>query len=204
MLKIHTLTLGLYQTNCYIIHDENSTACAVIDPGYDAQRILRETQALDLRIEAILLTHGHFDHVGAVKDIAQAANCAVWMHQSDYSPEKHPMRMMLYPLADTVSPVIHFCEEGEEILAGGLAIDTLHTPGHTWGSVCYVCGDAMFSGDTLFRGACGRTDLPGGDWATILQSLQRLKEMDADLRVFPGHGEETTLPREKNENPYMR
>jgi glyoxylase-like metal-dependent hydrolase (beta-lactamase superfamily II) len=204
MLKIHTLTLGLYQTNCYIIHDENSAACCVIDPGYDGMRILRETQALGLHIEAILLTHGHFDHVGAVKDIAQAANCAVWMHQGDYSPEKHPMRMMLYPLADTVSPVIQFCDEGEQIVAGGLTIHTLHTPGHTWGSVCYVCGDAMFSGDTLFRGACGRTDLPGGDWATIVQSLQRLKGMDAHLRVFPGHGEATTLPREKNENPYMR
>ena len=204
MLQIHVLPLGAYQTNTYIVHHSESKSCAVIDPGYEARAILKKAADLGLTVDAILLTHGHFDHVGAVSEIAKATNCAVWMHQSDYSPEKHPMRKMFYPLADTLSPEIHFCEEGEVIHVGGLSFHTLHTPGHTWGSVCYLCGDALFSGDTLFAGSCGRTDLLGGDWATITRSLRRLKEMEADLRVFPGHGGSSTLSHEKTANPYMR
>ena len=204
MLTIHTLPLGAYQTNTYIVHDSNSTSCAVIDPGYEAATILKKTYDLGLTIDAILLTHGHFDHVGVVSQLVKATGCAVWMHQSDYSPQKHPMRVMLYPLADARTPEINFCEEGEVIQAGGLAFHTLHTPGHTWGSVCYLTGDALFSGDTLFAGSCGRTDLLGGDWATIQESLNRLKEIEADLHVFPGHGENSTLGHEKMANPYMR
>ena len=204
MMQIHALPLGAYQTNTYIVHDSESKSCAVIDPGYEARAILQKVTDLGLSVDAILLTHGHFDHVGAVSAIAKETNCAVWMHQSDYSPEKHPMRKMFYPLADTLSPVISFCEEGEVIQAGGLSFHTLHTPGHTRGSVCYLSGDALFSGDTLFAGSCGRTDLLGGDWATIMKSLRRLKEMEADLRVFPGHGGSSTLSHEKMANPYMR
>ena len=204
MLQIHTLPLGAYQTNTYIVHDDSSKSCAVIDPGYEARAILKTVADLGLSVDAILLTHGHFDHVGAVSDIARETNCAVWMHQSDYSPEKHPMRKMFYPLADTLSPEIQFCEEGEVIRAGGLSFHTLHTPGHTWGSVCYLSGDALFCGDTLFAGSCGRTDLLGGDWVTIRESLNRLREIEADLRVFPGHGESSTLNFEKKANPYMR
>ena len=204
MIQIHPLPLGAYQTNTYIVHDSESKSCAVIDPGYEARVILNKVNELGLTVDAILLTHGHFDHVGAVSAIAKETNCTVWMHQSDYSPEKHPMRKMFYPLADTLSPVISFCEEGEVIQAGGLSFHTLHTPGHTWGSVCYLSGDALFSGDTLFAGSCGRTDLLGGDWATIIQSLKRLKEIEANLRVFPGHGGSSTLSHEKMANPYMR
>ena len=126
------------------------------------------------------------------------------MNQGDYSPARHPLRGMMYPMADTTAAEINLCEEGEQITAGGLTFTTLETPGHTWGSVCYLCGDALFSGDTLFAGSCGRTDLPGGDWATITQSLHRLKEIEANLRVFPGHGGSSTLHMEKTTNPYLR
>ena len=201
---IHTLPLGSYQTNCYIVHAEGSSSCAVIDPGFTPRAVLDLLKEKGLSVDAILLTHGHFDHVGAVLDIAKATSCAVWMHQSDYSPEKHPLRTMLYPLADILDPVINFCEEGEQIKAGGLTFTALETPGHTWGSVCYICDDALFSGDTLFAGSCGRTDLLGGDWATICQSLNRLAAIEADLNVYPGHGESSTLNRERQTNPYMR
>ena len=204
MVQIHILPLGAYQTNTYIVHDDASQSCVIIDPGYEANSILSKVAALGLAVDAILLTHGHFDHVGAVAQLIRTTGCSLWMHQGDYSPQRHPLQSMMYPLADTVAFPVSFCEEGEVIQGGGLSFHTLETPGHTWGSVCYLCGDALFSGDTLFAGSCGRTDLPGGDWATITKSLGRLKEIKAELRVFPGHGESSTLANEKKYNPYLR
>ena len=195
MLKIHTLALGPYQTNTYIIHDDASRQCAIIDPGYDAPAILGKVNALGLSVEAILLTHGHFDHVGAVKELAAKTACRVYLHPADLSLP--PMLTAgQIPCTDTY-------EEGDRLTLPGLSVHVLHTPGHTPGSVCLLCGDALFSGDTLCAGSCGRTDL-GGDWATILASLCRLKQIEADLQVFPGHGESTTLEQEKQYNPYMR
>ena len=196
MLKIHTLTLGMYQTNCYIICDVHSQTCAVIDPGYDADAILRSVRQLGLTVEAILLTHGHFDHVGAVKAIAAETDCQVWLCPDDLSM---PPVMTAGKLHYT-----HTYGEGTALHLVGLDIRVLHTPGHTPGSVCLLCEDALFSGDTLFAGSCGRTDLPGGSWATLTQSLKRLATIEADLRVFPGHAEATTLVYEKQYNPYMR
>ena len=204
MLKIHTLTLGLYQTNCYIVHDENSAACAIIDPGYEADVILGKVRALGLTVDAVLLTHGHFDHVGAVEEIVKATGCRLWMKESDYTQFKTPENDYFYPIHDCDFTEVWFCEEGGTIHAGGLTFTVYETPGHTWGSVCYLCENALFSGDTLFAGSCGRTDLPGGDWNTILQSLARLKDLESEYQVYPGHGESTTLLREKRYNPYMR
>ena len=196
MLKIHTLTLGMYQTNTYIIHDEASASCCVIDPGYEAVIILDKLESLGLTLDAILLTHGHFDHVGAVKAIAAETDCQVWLCPDDLSM---PPMMTAGKLHYT-----HTYGEGTELHLAGLDIRVLHTPGHTPGSVCLLCEDALFSGDTLFAGSCGRTDLPGGSWAILTQSLKRLATIEADLRVFPGHGEATTLAYEKQYNPYMR
>ena len=113
------------------------------------------------------------------------------------------MNDYLYPIHDTDFCEVSFCEEGEVISAGGLHFSVMETPGHTWGSVCYLCEDAMFCGDTLFAGSCGRTDLPGGDRVAMQNSLERLSEIDTDYRVFPGHGESSTLLHEQKTNPYM-
>ena len=195
MLKLHTLTLGLYQTNTYIIHEENSWTCCIIDPGYEADTILDEAAALGLTVEAVLLTHGHFDHVGAVKDIAADTGCRVFLCAED---TVLPPMLSAGPLyyTDTYG-------EGSALNLAGLCIHVIRTPGHTPGSVCLIVEDVMFSGDTLFAGGCGRTDL-GGDWASILKSLRRLASMEADLTVYPGHGGSTTLALEKRYNPYMR
>ena len=203
MMKIDILPLGSYQTNCYIVRNDNSNSCAVIDPGYEPETVLARLDRLGLRLDSILLTHGHFDHVGAVEALVKATGCKLFMSQRDYSQRKTPMNDYLYPLHDKAFCEISFCEEGETITAGGLNFSVMETPGHTWGSVCYLCGDAMFSGDTLFAGSCGRTDLPGGDRISMLESLERLAEMDTDYRVFPGHGESTTVLREQKTNPYM-
>lgn len=204
MLQIHTLPLGDYQTNCYIVWDDAGTSCAVIDPGYDAQTVLNTTARFGLTIDAIFLTHGHFDHVGAVKDLVNATGCRLWMSQSDWSQKRNPVTAYLYPIANSDFTEVQFCEDGEAISAGGLVFTVMATAGHTAGSVCYLCGDAMFSGDTLFAGSCGRTDLPGGSWATIQESLHRLAALEKDYQVYPGHGESTTLAQEKRYNPYLR
>ena len=196
MLKVHAMALGDYQTNCYIIHDEASKSCCVIDPGYDADFILNKLDALGLRLEAILLTHGHFDHVGAVKELAAETSCEVYIHPEDLSM---PPMMTAGPLYYTKSYA-----EGTQLKLSGLEIGVLHTPGHTPGSVCLVVENTIFSGDTLFQGSCGRTDLPGGNWATIVSSLHRLAALEGNFWVFPGHGGSTTLRDEKKYNPYMR
>lgn len=203
MCKIETLTLGAYQTNTYIVYADGARTCAIIDPGYEAAVILEKVAALGLTVEAVLLTHGHFDHVGAVQEIVEATGCRLWMRESDWALPNNPIYDYFYPIANCDFTEVWFCEDQEEITAGGLTFRVLETPGHTWGSVCYICGDVMFSGDTLFARGCGRTDLPGGSWETIRESLCRLAELEEDYTVCPGHGESTTLSMEKKYNPYM-
>ena len=204
MIKIHALPLGSYQTNCSIVHEEHSKTCAVIDPGYTPERVLAQAEKLGLQVDAVLLTHGHFDHVGGVEAIVKATGCALWMREADYTQFKTPENDFFYPIHDCDFTEVQLCEEGEQIHAGGLTFTVMETPGHTWGSVCYLCENALFSGDTLFAGSCGRTDLPGGDGQTIVLSLERLAELEGDYTVYPGHGGATTLARERAHNPYMR
>ena len=206
MLKIYTLPLGDYMTNCYIVHEENSGTCAIIDPGYQAGTILKALDRLGLKADAILLTHGHFDHVGAVEALVEATGCKLWMSESDWSQFPNPVIEHYFPLANCDFCEVQFCEEDEIIHAGGLTFTAMATPGHTTGSMCYLCENAIFSGDTLFARSCGRTDLPGGDWDTIHASLQRLAELEENYIVHPGHGMNTTLAleRERRLNPYMR
>ena len=196
MLQVHALTLGAYQVNCYIIHDEKSTSCCVIDPGYEADTILDKLSELGLTLEAILLTHGHFDHVGAVRDIAADTDCQVYLCADDLCLPTNLTAGKLY-YTQTYA-------EGSQLNLAGLDISVLQTPGHTPGSVCLLVEDTLFSGDTLFAGSCGRTDLPGGSWADMQASLKRLSQIEANLWVLPGHGESTMLASEKKYNPYLR
>ena len=204
MLKIHTLTLGAYQTNCYIVHDSASKSCAVIDPGYEPERVLAAVQDQGLTVDAVLLTHGHFDHVGGVQEIVEKTGCKLWMSESDWSQFPNPVTAFFYPIANCDFTEVNFCEDGEIIHAGGLTFTVIATPGHTWGSVCYLCENTLFSGDTLFAGSCGRTDLPGGSSKTLRDSLERLSELEQNYFVYPGHGEASTLAEEKKYNPYLR
>lgn len=188
-----TLALGAYQTNCHIL--SNGSEAVVIDPGYEADTILDALEGLTLK--CILLTHGHFDHVGAVKDLVAETGCEVYIHAAE--AQLPPMMTAgdlyytrTYAEGDTIAPI------------DGVELTVLHTPGHTPGSVCLICGQDLFAGDTLFSGSCGRVDLPGGNPTEMLQSLRRLASLQADYRVHPGHGPATTLAQEKRHNPYMR
>ena len=196
MINIKTLALGAYQTNTYLVWEETSPTCVVIDPGYEPDTILDEAKKLGKEITAVLLTHGHFDHVGGVRELAAETGCPVYLHEAELSM---PPQMTAGPLFYT-----NTYGEGDFVEAAGLSFKVLHTPGHTPGSVCLLCENAMFSGDTLFWGSCGRTDLPGGSWATIRKSLLRLAALSGDYDVYPGHGDATTLSFERKMNPYMR
>ena len=196
MLKLQALTLGNYQTNCYIVYEENAKTCVVIDPGYQPEAILQALEELSLSLEAILLTHGHFDHVGGVKILAADTGCRVYLPAEDLSlPEMLTAGPLFY--TDTY-------ENNSPLSLAGLNFRVLHTPGHTPGSVCLICEKHIFSGDTLFAGSCGRTDLPGGDWTSIRKSLLTLRQLEGEFAIHPGHGESTTLALEKQYNPYMQ
>lgn len=196
MVKVNLLTLGAYQTNCYIFHEEQSGTCCVVDPGYEPEVIIDKLQELGLTLEVILLTHGHFDHVGGVRQLAADTDCDVYLCADDLSL---PPQLTAGPLFYT-----HTYGEGTILHLAGLDITVLATPGHTPGSVCLLTEDVLFSGDTLFASSCGRTDLPGGSWSDMQSSLGRLGKLEANLWVLPGHGESTTLSEEQRHNPYMR
>ena len=191
-MNIQKLTLGLYQTNTYLL--ANDTEAVVIDPGYEADTILDALAGKTLK--AILLTHGHFDHVGAVKELVAETGCAVWIHAAEATM---PPMVTAGPLYFT-----HTYDEGDTVSPiAGLELTVLHTPGHTPGSVCLLMGREMFSGDTLFACSFGRTDLPGGDPRKMMESLRRLASLQGNFFIHPGHGGSTTLDAEKRFNPYM-
>ena len=195
MLTIDVLPLGDYQTNCYILHNEDSSECVVLDPGYEPEIILRYLQEKALRLSAIALTHCHFDHVGAVRELAAQTDCRVYLDSKDLALPPMLTNGPLY-YTDTYT-------DGDTVTLAGIPFRVLETPGHTPGSVCLLTGRHLFSGDTLFAGSCGRTDLPGGDSRAMRDSLRRLAALNENYNVYPGHGSASTLDREKQTNPYL-
>ena len=193
-MKLTALTVGSIETNCYIVYDEETKGAVVIDPSDDAALVEARIAALGLQVRAILLTHGHFDHGGDTERIRRLSGAPVYLHPAD--------RALPSWLTHGLSADVDL-HDGDELDFNGLRFRVLHTPGHTPGSVCFLCGTLLFAGDTLFAGSCGRTDLPGGSWQDMAASLRRLAELDGDYTVYPGHGEPTTLDEERANNPYL-
>ena len=198
-MEINRIYIPSVFTNCYLLADEDSGALAVIDPGDDISKdLLRFCVDNGRDLRAVFLTHGHYDHVGGVGAVRQAfPGIPVYLHPEDGGGTDH-----LMPTAG-LDPLTLW-RNGDVVVLGNLKVEVLHTPGHTRGSVCLRCRDALFSGDTLFAASCGRTDFPGGSWEQMGRSLRRLGSLEGDLRVFPGHSEYTTLEKERQENPYLR
>ena len=199
-MNIKTLMVGPIGTNCYLLCDEDAKACAVVDPGGDAGRVAAAVAETGCAPCAILLTHGHYDHTGAVGELqAKWPEVPVYLNRRDVYEDAYTQQ--LFP---PLSGDVRDYDEGDTVAVGGLTVSVLATPGHSEGSVTLRCGGALFCGDTLFAGSCGRTDFPGGSWKAMLASLKRLSALPGNYTVLPGHGEASTLDQERQTNPYMK
>ncbi len=195
-MEMEILELGLLHTNCYLIWDEKTLDGVLLDPGDQANKIIDRVAQLGFAVRGIVLTHRHFDHVGAVAKLREVYGCPVYAPAGDIGL---PENLSGEPIPDAV-----LYHDGDALSFGSVTLDALCTPGHTPGSSCLRVGKWLFSGDTLFRGSCGRTDFPGGDWREMYRSLRRLGELEGDLFVYPGHGAATTLEQERQNNPYLQ
>lgn len=203
-MDVQTILLGELAVNCHIVRC--GEVCAVVDVGADAQKLLDHLNKNALHLAAILLTHGHYDHVGGVELVRQATNAKVYIHEADEVMLRDGRANLSWQISrNPYIPVTEFetVRDGDTITVGSRSFRVLHTPGHTPGGVCYITEDLLFSGDTLFKGSVGRTDL-GGDPAQLRSSLTRLSALAGDYSVYPGHFENTTLACEKRTNPYIR
>ena len=198
-MKVKLLRVGPIGTNCYILEDDQTNLAAVIDPGDEPELIQEALEKEGVEVRYLLLTHGHYDHTTAVPALHRVYPQAdIYIHQAD----ANGAGSTLFPLAGEVDD-LKLYDEGDVIRLGDHEIQVLHTPGHSPGSVTLKVEDVLFSGDTLFAGSCGRTDLRGGSYEQIMQSLKRLGELKGDFHVCPGHEATSTLERERRSNPFL-
>ena len=199
------ITVGEIQTNTYLLHAEGESACMVVDPGDQADRIVMELRERKLTPEIIVLTHCHIDHTGGVSALVREFPVPVATHPLSARHLKSPFNAeMAAALGLEMPPAADRLLRHDEVLTvGGLSWRVIHTPGHSPGSISLISGKVLVSGDTLFSGSIGRTDLPGGDFAILQDSLQLLKALDPEVLVLPGHGETTTMEREIRLNPFL-
>lgn len=203
-MKIYTLQLGMLGANCYIAETEPGR-CIAVDIGGDAERLIEFLERKKLILSKILLTHGHFDHIGGVADTVSKTGAEVYIHEGD-APMLESSSASLASMAFApFTPVKNYIAiNGDSFITDGdFTFRVLHTPGHSMGSVCYICENVIFSGDTLFCGSIGRTDFPGSNVSMMRQSLQTLKLLQGSYKVYPGHNESTDLDYERKHNPYL-
>jgi hydroxyacylglutathione hydrolase len=206
-MKVTRITGGPLQTNCYILTDTVTGSTAVIDPGFESAELTDAVCAAGTEnVEAILLTHGHFDHIMGAKRIKNLTDAKIYIYCDDMAFLKEDalnLYFMFTPFSSESFSADASFKDGDILSLGNLEIRVLHTPGHTIGSCCYLVEDAIFSGDTLMQGTCGRTDFPTGSYFQMLESLKRIENLKGNFHVYPGHEGESTLNFERKNNPYM-
>lgn len=206
MIKVIMMTVGPIQGNCYLVYDEETRECMVIDPGAEGARIAREIGKNDLRVKYIVNTHGHSDHMSANQEVKEATGAELLVHREDapmLTDGNKNFSVFMGKCIDKPAPDRHL-EEGDELMVGSTKFKVLHTPGHTRGGICLVGDNMCFSGDTLFEFSIGRTDLPGGSYPQLIESIKtKLLTLDDGVVVFPGHGPDTTIGRERAANPFL-
>lgn len=204
-MQVKLMQLGMIGTNCYIFWDENTHKCAVVDPGDNGERVADYIRGQNLEPVAVLLTHSHFDHILGIPGLRAAwPELPVYCHPADVEEGQKTVTMFgsTFPTVSAFGSITPYVE-GDKVAVGGLTVEVISTPGHTPGGVTLKVEDVLFTGDTLFRSSIGRTDLPGGDFGTLMGSLKKLGALKGNYRVCPGHEGTSTLEDEKKYNGYL-
>jgi hydroxyacylglutathione hydrolase len=204
---IDIIEVGMHRANCYIVGCEKTRKGIVIDPGDEGDFILSKIKENDLDIDKIVLTHGHLDHIGALEYVRDALNARVYIHRDDadmlVSPEKNLSAFT--PEQVQANPAEVLLQEGDEIEFGEIKLKVLHTPGHTPGGISLYGEGVVFTGDAVFLGSVGRTDLPGGDFDLLMANIkEKIFTLPDDTVIYSGHGPDTTVGQEKNYNPFVQ
>lgn len=205
-MKFVNVVVGPLETNCYLVYCVESSECLIIDPGAEPDKIIKAVNEHGLHPVAIINTHGHVDHIGANQEIKSKFGVPLYIHQDDvpFLEQAHMGELSFFLQARPSPPPDEYLEEDLEIAFGHHKLKVLHTPGHTPGSVSLLGDGVLFSGDTLFNGGVGRTDLPGGDWSSLKVSIkEKILILPEETIVLPGHGPMTTVGQEKNDNPFI-
>lgn len=197
---IKVFPFGIYDENIYVFIDEKSREAAIVDPGGQGARLIDEIEGLNCKIKYILLTHGHFDHVSALKEVKSKYDVPVYMHKDEAE-----LMVKDNTVFGEIPDEYETIEDGDVLSFGSTEIKCIHTPGHTKGGVCFLVEESIFTGDTLFQGSIGRSDFIGGDFNQLVSGIkEKLMVLDGNIKVYPGHGPSSTIAHEKMRNPFLQ
>lgn len=204
MLKI--FTVGPMEANCYILYNPDKRAGLIIDPGAEGLHLIKFIKQEKISINYIVNTHGHPDHTGANRKIKEHTNAPILIHQYDAPmlAKSGSVLSLIFPLESSSPAADTFIKDGDLIECAGMKLKVLHTPGHTPGGISLLIDDSIFTGDTLFSGSIGRSDLPGGSPQVLLNSIKKILSLDENLIIYPGHGPSTTVRQELHSNPFIK